>query len=169
MLTNVVITTLVVQDTMIKEAWRWIGPTGPQGPQGPSGPPGMAVRGFMGPSGPPGSMGPQGPSGGQGPAGATGPAGAIGAKGDTGAAGPPGPPGPAGLGYNPEQIALLRWYEANQSGATFSVVNVPWGVCFDGAYIWVANHGTNKITKLQTNDGYKINDYEVVPKIRTGG
>ena len=41
--------------------------------------------------------------------------------------------------FNPLQVALLRWYEANESGATFAVGNGAQGVAYDGANIWVAN------------------------------
>jgi hypothetical protein len=56
-------------------------------------------------------------------------------------------------GRNPLQIALLRWYEGNQTGATFTVGSGPWGVAFDGANIWVTNHGSNSVTKLRASDG----------------
>jgi hypothetical protein len=51
-------------------------------------------------------------------------------------------------GPNPMQIALLRWYDANQSGITFPVGSGPVGICFDGANIWVANNNSNNVTKL---------------------
>lgn len=40
---------------------------------------------------------------------------------------------------NPNQIAILRWYDASQAGNTFAVGPAPAGVAFDGASIWVAN------------------------------
>ena len=46
------------------------------------------------------------------------------------------------------QIALLRWYEANESGATFNVGSHPYGVAFDGANIWVTNQDSGTVTKL---------------------
>jgi hypothetical protein len=46
------------------------------------------------------------------------------------------------------QITLLRWYEANQSGITFAAGWAPYGICFDGANIWVANFGSNNVSKL---------------------
>ena len=45
-------------------------------------------------------------------------------------------------GRNPLQIALLRWYKANESGATFNVGSTPERVAFDGAHIWVTNFGS---------------------------
>ena len=45
---------------------------------------------------------------------------------------------------NPLQIALLHWYNANLT-TPFSVGKVvPNGVAFDGANIWVANHGSKQ-------------------------
>src|SRR5262245_36488137 len=76
--------------------------TGPQGQQGERG-----VAGAQGPQGPKGDQGDQGPQG---------PKGDQGDQGAQGAAGPAGPQGPPGIGFNPLQIALLRWYEVNQSG-----------------------------------------------------
>ena len=65
-----------------------------------------------------------------------------------GAEGPRGGQGPAGLGYNPMDIALLRWYEANKAGNSFSVGSGPIGICFDGANIWVANENADTVSKL---------------------
>ena len=53
-----------------------------------------------------------------------------------------------------QQVALLRWYGANQSGNTnFAVGTSPWGAAFDGANIWVANNGGGNVTKLRASDG----------------
>jgi hypothetical protein len=52
---------------------------------------------------------------------------------------------------NPVQIALLHWYDANLT-TSFSV-GYPTGVAFDGANIWVANSGSNRVTKLRASDG----------------
>lgn len=100
--------------------------TGPQGPIGLTGPAGAAgATGPIGPVGPQGNTGPMGATGPTGPAGATGaagpagPAGATGATGATGPAGAQGPAGPSGTGLNPLQIAILRWYPANQTSPTF--------------------------------------------------
>jgi len=54
---------------------------------------------------------------------------------------------------NLTQIALLRWYEANESGTTFNVGNYPRSVAFDGANIWVTNYYSNTVTKLRASDG----------------
>ena len=49
---------------------------------------------------------------------------------------------------NPNQIAILHWYAANLT-TKFTVGNTPAAVAFDGAYIWVANQGSNNVTKLR--------------------
>ena len=117
------------------------GPMGPPGPQGPAGQ-----------TGPTGATGPAGPQGASGPAGPTGP---------QGAAGPPGPIGPQGPpSPNPLQVALLRWYGANQT-TTFAVGSNPLGVAFDGANIWVVNNLSNTISKLRANDGSLIGTFPV--------
>lgn len=60
----------------------------------------------------------------------------------------------------PLKIALLKWYGANTT-TTFAVGKQPRGVCFDGANIWVANYGSNTVTKLRTNDGQVLGTYAV--------
>jgi len=47
---------------------------------------------------------------------------------------------------NPNQVAILRWYAANQTAA-FPVGSLPMGVAFDGANIWVANSGSGTVSK----------------------
>jgi hypothetical protein len=47
---------------------------------------------------------------------------------------------------NPNQVAILRWYAANQT-ADFPVGTNPAGVAFDGANVWVANDGSNTVSK----------------------
>lgn len=49
---------------------------------------------------------------------------------------------------NTLEVALLRWYPANQSGASFAVGTGPRGIAFDGANIWVANYGSDSVSKL---------------------
>ena len=79
-------------------------------------------------------LGPQGIQGLQGEKGDKGDTGDKGEKGDTGAAGaaglqgPQGYQGPPGVGYNPMQIALLRWYSAIETGGTFTVGSGPFGI-----------------------------------------
>jgi YVTN family beta-propeller protein len=59
----------------------------------------------------------------------------------------------------PLQIALLRWYDANTTGNSFSVGNTPYGVAFDGASIWVARFNSNNVTKLRASDGTVLGTY----------
>ncbi|MFC1971050.1 YncE family protein [Chloroflexota bacterium] len=44
---------------------------------------------------------------------------------------------------------------------TYAVGSVPYGICFDGANIWVANYGSNDVTKLQASDGSVLGTYAV--------
>src|SRR5271166_244832 len=97
--------------------------------------------GNIGPQGPAGTPGPQGP---QGPAGLPGVAGAV---------------GQAGVAINPSQVALLKW--APYSDVTFPVESGPFGVAFDGANIWVANSGSNSVTKLRASDGANLGNFSV--------
>ena len=106
-----------------------VGAEGPQGEQG-----------VPGPQGPQGGLGPQGPQGTQGLPGPAGP------NGPTGATGPAGPAGPPGVGVNLRKVALLQWGEAIQGG-DFLVGTQPYAVAFDGANIWVANWGSNTVSK----------------------
>src|SRR5512139_2211454 len=57
------------------------------------------------------------------------------------------------VGGNLERLALLRWYGAIQTGYQFKVGTSPMGIAFDGANIWVANSGSNNVTKLRASDG----------------
>lgn len=61
----------------------------------------------------------------------------------------------------PQQIALLRWYDANQTGQSFSVGSNPRGIAFDGANIWVANRNGNTVTKLRASDGASLGAFAV--------
>ena len=63
--------------------------------------------------------------------------------------------------FNPNQVALLRWYAANESGAAFAVGNFPRGVAFDGANLWVANTGDSTVTKLRASDGASLGTFTV--------
>ena len=53
---------------------------------------------------------------------------------------------------NPQQIAILHWYDANLT-TTFTVGNGPLGMAFDGAHLWIANFFGNNVTKLETSTG----------------
>jgi YVTN family beta-propeller protein len=70
------------------------------------------------------------------------------------------PPAAPAQARNPLEIALLKWYGANTT-TTFAVGTQPRGVCFDGANIWVANYGSNTVTKLQANDGKVLGTFAV--------
>src|SRR5215471_5767209 len=53
---------------------------------------------------------------------------------------------------NPNQLALLHWYQANATNS-FSAGKTPISFAFDGASMWVVNFGDNTISKLRANDG----------------
>jgi len=55
---------------------------------------------------------------------------------------------------NPIRIALNRWYSANQVTAFSCGGAGPIGMAFDGANIWVADIGSNQVTKIRASDGY---------------
>src|SRR5207253_11447517 len=59
---------------------------------------------------------------------------------------------------NPQQIAILHWYKANRT-AQFHVGTGP--AAFDGANIWVANQGSNSVTKLRASDGANLGTFAV--------
>jgi hypothetical protein len=59
---------------------------------------------------------------------------------------------------NPNQVAILRWYAANQTAA-FPVGTFPIGVAFDGANVWVTNQGG--ATKLRASDGTNLGTFPV--------
>src|SRR5882672_765805 len=61
---------------------------------------------------------------------------------------------------NPQQIATLHWYKANQT-TKVNVGNLPAGAAFDGANLWVANAIDNTVTKLRTNDGAVLGTFAV--------
>ena len=71
----------------------------------------------------------------------------VGPQGLPGAAGPTGPQGPAGpaggVSLIQSKAALLQWYRQD-----FAVFSGPIGVAFDGANIWVANFGSNTVSKF---------------------
>jgi YVTN family beta-propeller protein len=63
--------------------------------------------------------------------------------------------------YNPQQVALKRWYSANQSGASVSLGGSPYGVAFDGSSIWVSNAANNNVSKVRASDGTVLGTYQV--------
>ena len=44
---------------------------------------------------------------------------------------------------------------------TFAVGTAPRAVAFDGANIWVANSGSNNVTKLRASDGANLGTFAV--------
>lgn len=61
--------------------------------------------------------------------------------------------------FNPQQVAQLRWWAANRSGASFAVGSQPSGVAFDGSNIWVSNHADGTVTKLRASDGENLGTF----------
>jgi DNA-binding beta-propeller fold protein YncE len=61
---------------------------------------------------------------------------------------------------NPNQVAILRWYAANQT-ADFTVGNEPFGLAFDGANMWVTNELGGSVTKLRASDGSNLGVFPV--------
>jgi hypothetical protein len=62
--------------------------------------------------------------------------------------------------YNPQQVALLRWYPANKVTA-FSTGNVPCAAAFDGSNMWVSNYADNTVVKMRPGDGQILGTYAV--------
>src|SRR2546428_162493 len=67
---------------------------------------------------------------------------------------------PASPAKNPQQIAILHWYAANQTTA-FPAGNAPSDVAFDGANIWIADYCSNSVTKLRSSDGANLGSFAV--------
>ena len=61
-------------------------------------------------------------------------------------------PAHAQLKFDPNQVAILRWYPANQTTSFFSA---PGSVAFDGVDIWVAYRAFESIEvdKMRASDG----------------
>lgn len=136
--------------------WTTLAEQGAAGAVGPAG-----VQGAQGPAGTEGAQGLTGPKGDAGVAGPIGPAGATGPQGLAGPQGPEGPQGPAGTG-GPDLrlIATLRWDQLPRGYGDFGVGVGPTGVVFDGENIWVANFGSNTVTKLRARDGVNLGTFE---------
>src|ERR1700736_1837248 len=71
---------------------------------------------------------------------------------------------PGSQARNPQQIAILHWYAANQTTA-FAAGTGPIGVAFDGANIWVADLGGNTVSKLRASDGSTLGTFAVVSPV----
>jgi hypothetical protein len=61
---------------------------------------------------------------------------------------------------NPNQLALLRWYDANIS-AKFDLGGTPLGMAFDGSNLWVVNTATSSVSKMRTSDGAVLGTFSV--------
>jgi hypothetical protein len=68
---------------------------------------------------------------------------------------------------NFRQVALLRWYEANETNIRVPVGDAPSAVAYDGEHIWVANRGDpdetddDVLTKINAVTGRRVADFEV--------
>jgi hypothetical protein len=67
----------------------------------------------------------------------------------------------ASLKINAQQIALLRWYEANEASDNVVVGSGPRRVLFDGTYLWVSNYDDDSVSKVRPSDGELIATYPV--------
>src|SRR6202035_7782 len=74
------------------------------------------------------------------------------------------PPSEGAPPANPLKVALLHWYRANTT-TSFSVGNTqnsnPYGIAFDGANIWTANHGEGTVSKVRASDGAPLGTFTV--------
>jgi hypothetical protein len=74
------------------------------------------------------------------------------------------PPTHNWAGGNPLKIALLHWYQANTT-TSFTVGKTkdsnPYGIAFDGANIWTANHGEGTVSKVRASDGAALGTFGV--------
>jgi len=62
-------------------------------------------------------------------------------------------------GRNPQQIAMLRWYDTSTVGNKISVGTYPDQFTFDGVHMWVTNYGSHNVTKIRAADGQVIGSY----------
>ena len=65
---------------------------------------------------------------------------------------------------NPLKIAQLKWYIA-KSQTQFPVGNQPYGMCFDGENIWVANNSDNTVSKIRASDGSSLGTFSAAGAI----
>ncbi len=56
------------------------------------------------------------------------------------------------------KVALLHWYQANESGITFIVGEEPRVICFDGSSVWVACK--DRVARLRANDGEDLGGFD---------
>lgn len=57
-------------------------------------------------------------------------------------------------------LGSLRW-DLLRPQSSFTVGTNPVGIAFDGANIWVANNGSNNVTKLRASDGANLGTFAV--------
>src|SRR6267143_185072 len=57
--------------------------------------------------------------------------------------------------FNPLQVALLHWYDANLVGEISLPNAAPFGMAFDGSNMWIASQGVG-VFKVRASDGVKL-------------
>lgn len=57
---------------------------------------------------------------------------------------------------NPQQIAVLHWYSANQTGSVAIGVIEAYGLAYDGINMWVAEQTKNFVFEYRANDNDKV-------------
>ncbi|MFC2106271.1 YncE family protein [Candidatus Bipolaricaulota bacterium] len=63
--------------------------------------------------------------------------------------------GPALIGgRTPEQIGMLKWYEASDMLNVVNTKSGPSGLAFDGQHIWVGHQNTWEVLQLRASNGY---------------
>jgi hypothetical protein len=71
---------------------------------------------------------------------------------------------------NPNQVALFRWYAANQvitfssfydSAGTAHALSQPNGMAFDGENMWISETSANTVLKVNASDGRFVGSYTV--------
>ncbi len=65
---------------------------------------------------------------------------------------------PSILSLNTKQLALLKWYDVNKK-TLVSLGNNPWGMVYDGEYVWVTQTSSSTVAKFRANDGLQVGSY----------
>ena len=60
---------------------------------------------------------------------------------------------------NPNAIAILRWYAANEVTKFNTGCSATQGIAFDGANMWVGCQFDNKVVKVRANDGVVLGKF----------
>ena len=72
-------------------------------------------------------------------------------------------PGPSLIGTRtPQQIGMLRWYDANRLAPSVAVGSAPDHFAFDGDHMWVTNYFTNNLYKIRASDMAVVAIYTTV-------